>query len=72
MLSSVQRVNLTEVVTDWSNVVSNDIDHHCDSFGVGSVNKRFKVVFASEVGVDLLPVSGPVAVVSWFQVVNNW
>jgi len=71
MLSMVQRIDLTEIVSDRTRVVSNNIDHYCNSFRVSSVNKVFEILLTSEVRVDLFPVSGPVAMVSWLNVVNN-
>jgi len=72
MLRSVQRIDLTEITSDWSNVIGNDIDHDSDSFRVSSVNKGLKIILTSEVRIDLLPVSGPVTMISWIQVINNW
>lgn len=72
MLRSIQRIDLTEITSNWSNVIGNDVDHDSDSFRVSSVNKGFKIILTSEVRIDLLPVSCPVTMISWIQVINDW
>jgi len=72
MLLFVQWINLVEVVTDWGDVIGNNIDHHVNSFIVAGFNQVLEVIIRSEVGVSLLPVSGPVSVVPTVHIVNNW
>ena len=71
MLSLVQGVDLAEIITNWGGVVGNDVNHDVHSLSVGSVDEVLEVLLGSKVGVDLLPVSGPVAVVSSIKVVND-
>jgi len=42
---SVQWIDLTEVISNWSRVVGNNIDHNSNTFGVSGVNKSFKIIF---------------------------
>lgn len=72
VLRSIQGINLGEVLSNGSNVVTNDVNHHPNTLGMGSLNQVVEVVLRAEVFVDLLPVAGPVAVVTRVQVVNDW
>lgn len=49
VLLLVQRVNLGKVVTDWSDVVGNNIDHHVNSFIVASLDQVLEVIVRSKV-----------------------
>ena len=71
VLTSVERVDLAEVVTDWGNVVSDNVNHNPDAFFVGCLDESFEVVFRAKVLIDVLPVGGPVAVVAWFFILND-
>jgi len=72
VLRSIQGVDLGEVLSNGSNVVSNDVNHHPNILGMGSLNQVVEVILRAEVIVDLLPVAGPVAVVTRVQVINDW
>lgn len=72
VLSLVQWVNLRKVHTDWSDVVGNNINHHPNTLFVGLFNEVLEVLFGTEVGINLLPVSAPVTMVTWLQIVDNW
>ena len=67
----VERVDLAEVVTDWGNVVSDNVDHNPDAFFMGCLDEGFEVVFRAEMLIDILPVGGPVAVVAWLFILND-
>jgi len=72
VLRLVQWVNLAEVVTNWSDMIGNDVNHNSDAFAVSGVNEGLEIILTSEVGIDLLPVSGPISVITILQVVNDW
>ena len=71
VLTSVERVDLAEIGTDWGNVVSDDVDHNPNAFFMGCLDESFEVVFRAEVLIDVLPVGGPVTVVAWFFILND-
>ena len=52
-------------------MVGNNIDHNIHSFIMSSVDEVLKVILWSELTVDLLPVSGPVSMVSSIEVIDN-
>lgn len=52
-------------------MVGDNIDHNPDVLGVGGVDEVLKVVGATEVAVEVLPVASPVAVVAAIDVINN-
>ena len=60
----VVRVDLSEVASDWSNVVSDNVNHNPDALGVGCRNEVFKFLGGSKVGINAFPVFCPVTVVS--------
>ena len=72
VLAVVEWVDFAEIVANWGNVVSDDVDHDPDVLGVGSIHKSLEVICSAEVLVDLFPVGGPVAMVAWIQVLDNW
>jgi len=71
VVTRVEGVDLAEVHVDGGDVVGNNIDHDVHALVVGSADERLKVVLGTEVTVDLLPVSSPVAVVATVEVVND-
>lgn len=72
VLRSIQGIDLGEVLSNGSNVVTNDVNHHPNILGMGSLNQVVEIVLRAEVFVDLLPVACPVAMVTRVQVVNDW
>ena len=72
VLGLVEWVELTVVSSDWASVVGDDVDHHPDALVVGSLDELLEVVLRTEVGVEVLPVTGPVSVVATIGVVHNW
>lgn len=72
MVLTVEGVDLTEVMADWSDMVSNYVDHNPHIHGVGSFHKIRKRIIAAEVVVDFVPLAAVVAVVRAFSVVDNW
>jgi hypothetical protein len=71
VLTLIEGVNLTEVITDGSWVVGNDVNHHPNTFWVGSFNQVLEVWFRAEVRVDTIPVLSPVAVVATVEVIDD-
>jgi hypothetical protein len=71
VFSRVVRCDLSVIGTDGGNVVSNNVYHHPDAHIVSSRDERLEVISSAEVGVDLIPVAGPVAVVSGVEVVDD-
>lgn len=71
VLRPVERVNLSEIVTDRGNMVCDDVNHHPNVSLVAFVNEILQSLFITEVLVDLLPVSSPVAMIASIKVVNN-
>lgn len=72
VLGLVQRENSVEVITHWSGVVGDDVDHNGDAFVVSCLDQVLEVVFSTEVGVDLIPVGGPVSVITSIEIVDYW
>lgn len=72
VLAMIERVDLTKIIANWSHMISDDIDHHPDALGVGSVDQCLEVFRGAEVLIDLFPVGSPVAVVAWIQVLDDW
>jgi len=72
MLSLVERVDFAEVHTDWGNVVGDNIDHDVDTLGVSSFDEVLEIIVRTEMIVGLLPIGGPVTVISITVVVNDW
>ena len=64
-------VDLSEVTSDWSDVVSDNVNHNPDALGVGSSNEVFKFLGRSEVGINAFPVFCPVAVVATSSVFDD-
>jgi len=71
VVSRVKRIDLAVVSTDGTNMVRDDIEHHPDVPGVSSIDEVGKILLATEVGVDGVPVLGPVAVISLANVVDD-
>ena len=72
VVSLVEGVKLTEIVSNRSTVVSDNIDHHPDVLGVSGIDKSLQVISGTEVCVNTIPVSGPVAVIATIEVIDNW
>lgn len=68
----IEGVKLGVIETNGANMVGNHINHHPDVHGVGSRYESLQTLLASELGVDLFPVAGPVPVETVLGVVNNW
>jgi len=67
----VEGGNLAEVIANGGDVVSYNVHHHPNAFGVGSSNEVFKFLGGTEVGVDGVPVPGPVTMVASCGVIND-
>jgi hypothetical protein len=52
-------------------MVGNYVNHHPNIHGVGSVYKLLERSLITEVGINALPVSSPVAVIATVSVVND-
>ena len=72
VIALVEWVDLTVVSADWSNVVGNDIDHNPYTHIMGCRNESFKIVFGTEVLIDIFPVCSPVTVVAWLFIFHDW
>lgn len=72
MFGLVEWINSGEVHADWSDVVGDDVNHNPDVLGVCGIDQVLEVLLGSKVRVDLLPVGGPVSVVSTVNVVDDW
>lgn len=72
VLRLVEWVNLAKVITNRCRVVGDDIHHHGNALAMGSVDERLEICIRTEVSVSFLPVLGPVAVVPWVKVINDW
>lgn len=68
----VQWVNLAEIASNWSNVVGHNIYHHVDASAVAGIHEILQVLVRTEMGISFLPVSGPVTMVAWLHVVDDW
>jgi len=67
----VEGGNLAEVIANGGDVVSYNVHHHPNAFGVGSSNEVFKFLGGTEVRVDGVPVPGPVTMVASGGVIND-
>ena len=72
MISGVEWADLPEVLANWGNMVGDDVNHHVDVSLVASVDETLEVILRTESIVDLVPVTGPVSVVSLVEVVDDW
>ena len=72
VVSLVQRVDLREIRAHWSDMVSDDVDHHPNAHRMTGIDKFFQRNFVSKMGVDFLPVTEPVAMIAFFHVFDNW
>jgi uncharacterized membrane protein len=70
--SLVEGIDSWEIISNWSNVVSNNVNHYPDSHWVSCVNHVLKSSIASKVLVSFLPVCSPVSMESTSSIVNNW
>lgn len=71
MLLLVEWVDRAEVIADWSNMIGDNIDHDVDVAIVTGLDQVLEIVLGSEVAVQLLPVTSPIAVVALVQVVDH-
>ena len=53
-------------------MVGDNIDHDVDALIVAGFDKVLEIIRRSEVVVGLVPVSTPVAMISWLLVIDNW
>ncbi len=51
-------------------MVGNHVDHHPNALCVGSVNKGLQLCRSAEVGVDAIPILGPISVITTSIVVD--
>lgn len=71
MLLLVEWVDRAEVIADWSNMIGDNIDHDVDVAIVTGLDQVLEIILGSEVAVQLLPVTSPIAVVALVQVVDH-
>jgi hypothetical protein len=71
VFSSIERINLAVVMLDGSNVISDNVDHHPDAHLVSGIHQVLELLLSSKVIIDLLPVAGPVPMVTSITVVND-
>lgn len=72
VLGLVEWVDLAEVHANWCNVVGDNIDHDVHVLGVSCFDEVLKIIIGTEVIVGLLPIGGPVSVITITVVVNDW
>ena len=71
MLLLIEWVDRAEVIADWSNMIGDNIDHDVDVAIVTGLDQVLEIVLGSEVAVQLLPVTSPIAMVALVQVVDH-
>lgn len=71
VFSPVEGVDGAVVLTDGAHVVSNDVNHHPDAFGVRSVHQSLQIFLLAKVVVHIFPVASPVPVVTTVSVIND-
>ena len=71
VVALIKRVELTEVITDRSAVVGDDVNHHPDISLMGSLDEILQVIGTTEIGVDLLPVASPVSVITTVEIIDD-
>ena len=59
----IERGNFVEVHTDVCRMVSYDIKHHPNSFGLCRLDQISQVLLSAKIWVDLVPIKGSIAVV---------
>ena len=72
MIWRVEWLDRAEIVSNWGNMVGDNIDHDVDALIVAGFDKVLEIIRRSEVVVGLVPVSTPVAMISWLLVIDNW
>jgi len=72
VLGLVVGSDLAVVCSDRGYVISNNVNHNPDAFGVCSGNESFQIISRAEVAIDGVPVSGPVSVIAIWGVINYW
>ena len=71
MLLLVEGIDLAKVITNGSDVIGDHINHHIDVSLVALGDECLEIVLRAEVGVQLLPVSSPIAVVAFVEVIHH-
>ena len=72
MFSLVEGVDGAVVLADGTHMVSNNVNHNPDAFGVRSVHQSLQIFLLTEVVVHIFPVASPVPVVTAVSVVHDW
>ena len=72
MIWRVEWLDRGKIVSNWGNMVGDNIDHDVDALIVAGLDKAFEIIGRSEVVVGLGPVSTKVAMISCFLVIDNW
>lgn len=72
VFSFVKGIDLSEVISNGSNVIGNYVNHNPDVHIMSSLDEFLERSLITEVTVDLFPVTSPVAVITTIEVVNNW
>jgi hypothetical protein len=67
----VEGGNLSVILTNRGNVISDNIDHNPDTFLVCGGNQVLEVLSWTKVAVGLVPVAGPVSVVATITVIDG-
>ena len=71
MFRLIEGVDLAVVSTDRADVVSDDVNHHPDTLGVGCADEVNEVLLGTKVRVCALPVGGMVAVIAAGGILND-
>lgn len=69
---AVEGVDLAEIVADRSDVVGNHIEHDPHAGVVVGLNEFLEIGDGTEVGVDVVPLSGPISVIASWVVDWDW
>lgn len=72
MRGLVVRVDLAEISSDGSYMVSDNVNHHPDPLRMRSVDQIDQVLLGTEIRIDVVPVLRPVAMIPIRCVLHNW
>ena len=66
------QTELSNTHVNLTNVIADDVKHDEHASGMASLNKRLKISFAAEVGVEPIKILHPVAMISIWSIGDNW
>jgi hypothetical protein len=71
MFRLIEGIDLAVVSTDRADVVSDNVDHHPDTLGVGCADEVNEVLLGTKVRVCALPIGGMVAMIAAGGILND-